>query len=79
MTSVEPTAIESVKSECEVLGEQHPEQTPIDHILQRLSGKELPARDHLTKAMQSNGVRSLMLIFCMPLVDQPAHCRIMKS
>jgi hypothetical protein len=50
MTSVEPTAIESVKSECEVLGEQHP---PIDHILQRLSGKELPARDHLTKAMGS--------------------------
>ncbi len=49
---LQPTAIESVKSECEVLREQHPEQTPIDHILQRLSRKELPAKEHFERYMR---------------------------
>jgi site-specific recombinase XerD len=49
---LQPTANESVKSECEVLREQHPEQTPIDHILQRLSRKELPAKEHFERYMR---------------------------
>jgi len=47
-----PTAIESIQSECEVLREQHPEPTPIDHILQRLSHKELPAKEHFERYMR---------------------------
>jgi len=37
MTKVQPITNESVKSESEVLREQHLAQTPIDHILQKLS------------------------------------------
>lgn len=54
MTQGQSTAIESVESECEFLCEQHPEQTPIDHILQRLSRIELPAKHGI-------GVKSLSL------------------
>ena len=46
MTKVQPITNESVKSESEVLREQHLEQTPIDHILQKLSRMELPAKEH---------------------------------
>jgi hypothetical protein len=37
MTKVQPITNESVKSESELLREQHPAQTPIDHLLQKLS------------------------------------------
>ncbi len=37
MTKVQPITNESVKSESEVLREQHLAQTPIEHILQKLS------------------------------------------
>jgi len=47
-----PTANEPVRSECEVLCEQHPESTPIDHILQRLSHRELPAKEHFERYMR---------------------------
>jgi integrase/recombinase XerD len=46
MTKVQPITNESVKSESEVLPEQHLAQTPIDHILQKLSLMELPAKEH---------------------------------
>ena len=46
MTKVQPITNESVKSESEVLREQHLARTPIDHILQRLSHMELPAKEH---------------------------------
>jgi integrase/recombinase XerD len=46
MTSVEPITNESVRSESEEPGEQHLAQTPIDHILQKLSRMELPAKEH---------------------------------
>jgi site-specific recombinase XerD len=46
MTKVEPIISESVKSESEVLREQHLTPTPIDGILQRLSCMELPAKEH---------------------------------
>jgi integrase/recombinase XerD len=46
MTKVQPITNESVKSESEVLREQHLVQTPIDHILQKLSRMELPAKEH---------------------------------
>jgi site-specific recombinase XerD len=46
MTKVQPITNESVKSESEVLREQHLAQTPIDHILQKLSRMELPAKEH---------------------------------
>ena len=52
MTKVQPTTNESVKSECEVLREQHLAQTPIDHILQRLSRMELPAKEHFERYMR---------------------------
>src|SRR5450756_944866 len=42
----QPTVSESVKRESEVLREQHRAQVPIDHILQRLSPMELPAKEH---------------------------------
>jgi integrase/recombinase XerD len=48
---LQPSAIESVKSEWEVLREQHPEQTLIDHILQKLSRMELPAKEHVERYM----------------------------
>ena len=43
---LQPISNEAIKSECEVLREQHPEQSPIDHILQKLSRMELPAKEH---------------------------------
>jgi integrase/recombinase XerD len=46
MTKVQPITNESVKSESEVLREQHLAQTPIDYILQKLSRIELPAKEH---------------------------------
>ena len=46
MTQVEPITNESVKSESEELGKQRPAQTPIDHILQKLSRLELPAKEY---------------------------------
>jgi len=52
MTKVQPTTNESVKSESEVLREQHLAQTPIDHILQRLSRMELPAKEHFERYMR---------------------------
>jgi integrase/recombinase XerD len=52
MTKVEPITNESVRSEGEVLSEQPLTQTPIDHILHKLSCLELPAKDHLERYMQ---------------------------
>jgi integrase/recombinase XerD len=49
---LQPISKESIKSECEVLREQHPEQTPIDHILQKLSRMELPAKEHVEHYMR---------------------------
>ncbi len=40
MTQVQPTTNESVKNESTVLHQQHLAQTPIDHILQKLSRME---------------------------------------
>ena len=52
MTKVQPTTKESVKSESEVLREQHFAQTPIDRILQKLSRMELPAKEHFERYMR---------------------------
>ena len=52
MTKVQPITNESVKSESEVLREQHLAQTPIDHILQRLSRMELPAKEHFERYLR---------------------------
>jgi len=52
MTKVQPTTNESVKSEREVLREQHFSQTPIDPILQKLSRMELPAKEHFERYMR---------------------------
>ncbi len=52
MTKVEPITNESVKSESEELGKQHPAQTPIDHILQKLSRLELPAKEYFERYMR---------------------------
>ena len=52
MTMLQPISNESIKSECEVLREQHPEQTPIDHILQKLSRMEFPAKEHFERYMR---------------------------
>jgi integrase/recombinase XerD len=52
MTKVEPIANESVRSESEEPREQHLTQTPIDHILQRLSRMELPAKEHFERYMR---------------------------
>jgi integrase/recombinase XerD len=45
MTETQPTTHEPVTSEREVLREQHRAQSPIDHILERLSPLELPAKE----------------------------------
>ena len=45
MTETQPTTHEPVKSESAVPSEQHRAQTPIDHILERLSPLELPAKE----------------------------------
>ena len=52
MTKVEPIISESVISESAVLGGQRPAQTPIDHILQKLSRMELPAKEHFERYMR---------------------------
>ncbi len=52
MTMLQSIRDESIKSECEVLREQHPEQTPIDHILQKLSRMELPAKEHFERYLR---------------------------
>jgi site-specific recombinase XerD len=44
MTETQPTTYEPAKSESVVPTEQHRAQTPIDHILERLSPLELPAK-----------------------------------
>lgn len=46
MTQIEPIFNESVKTEREELHEEPLLQSPIDHILQRLSCMELPAKEH---------------------------------
>jgi len=52
MTKVEPITNESVRSGSEVLREQFLSPTPIDHILQRLSCIELPAKEHFERYMR---------------------------
>ena len=46
MTQVQPTTIESGKSETAVAHQQHPAQTPIEKFLQKLSRLDLPAKEH---------------------------------
>jgi integrase/recombinase XerD len=46
MTQVEPIINESVNNESDVSCERHLAETPIDHILQKLSRLELPAQEH---------------------------------
>jgi site-specific recombinase XerD len=52
MTQVQPTTHESVKNESAVLHQQPLVQTPIDHILQKLSRMELPAKEHFERYMR---------------------------
>jgi hypothetical protein len=52
MTKVEPITNASVKSESEVLHDQHLTQIPIEHILQKLSRTELPVKEHLERYMR---------------------------
>jgi integrase/recombinase XerD len=52
MTQVQPIPNESVKSESEEPREQDLTQTPIDHILQKLSRMELPAKEHFERYMR---------------------------
>ena len=52
MTKVQPNTKESVKSESGVLPQQHFAQIPIDHIFQRLSHMELPAKEHVERYMR---------------------------
>lgn len=52
MTKVEPITNESVKSESEELRKQRPALTPIDHILQKLSPLELPAKEYFERYMR---------------------------
>jgi len=52
MTKGQPITNESVKSEGEVLREQPLLPTPIDRILQKLSCKELPAKEHFERYMR---------------------------
>ena len=52
MTRVQPITNESVRSESEEPREQHLTQTPIDHILQKLSRMELPAKEHFERYMR---------------------------
>ena len=46
MTQVQPTTIESLKSETAEAHQQHPAQTPIEKFLQKLSRLDLPAKEH---------------------------------
>jgi site-specific recombinase XerD len=52
MTKVEPITNASVRSESKEPREQHPTETPIDHILQKLSRTELPAKEHFERYMR---------------------------
>jgi integrase/recombinase XerD len=52
MTQVQATTHESVKNESAVLHQQPLVQTPIDHILQKLSRMELPAKEHFERYMR---------------------------
>ncbi len=52
MTQVQPTANGSVKNESKELRQQHLVQTPIDHILQKLSCIELPAKEHFERYLR---------------------------
>jgi integrase/recombinase XerC/integrase/recombinase XerD len=52
MTQVQLIANELVKNESEALCEQLFTQTPIDHILQKLSCMELPAKEHFERYMR---------------------------
>mgnify|MGYP001617686488 FL=1 len=52
MTKVEPITHESVKRESEEHRKQHPAQTLIDHILQKLSRLELPAKEYFERYMR---------------------------
>jgi site-specific recombinase XerD len=52
MTQVQLIANELVKNESEALCEQLFTQTPIDHILQKLSCMELPAKEHFEPYMR---------------------------
>jgi integrase/recombinase XerD len=52
MTKGQPITNESVKSEGEVLREQPLTPTPIDRILQKLSGMQLPAKEHFERYMR---------------------------
>jgi integrase/recombinase XerD len=52
MTRVQPIANESVRSESKEPREQHLTQTPIEHILQKLSCMELPAKEHFERYMR---------------------------
>jgi len=52
MTRVQPIANESVRSESEEPRGQHLAQPPIDHILQKLSRMELPAKEHFERYMR---------------------------
>jgi len=52
MTPVQSIVNELVKKESEVLREQPFTPTPIDHILQKLSFMELPAKEHFERYMR---------------------------
>jgi len=52
MTQVQSTANELVKNESDVLRPQPLIQTTIDHILQKFSGLELPAKEHFERYMR---------------------------
>jgi integrase/recombinase XerC/integrase/recombinase XerD len=52
MTKVEPMTNESIQSGSEVVREQPLSPTSIDHILQKLSCIELPAKDHFERYMR---------------------------
>jgi site-specific recombinase XerD len=52
MTKVQAITNESVKSESEELREQPLSQTPIEHILQKLSHMDLPAKEHSERYMR---------------------------
>ena len=52
MTQVQPTTNESVKNESAVQHQQPLVQTPIDHILQKLSRMELPAKEHFERYLR---------------------------
>ena len=51
MTETQPTTHEQVKNDSAVSGE-HRAQTPIEHILERLSPLELPAKEHFERYLR---------------------------